>query len=131
MLQRPPRATRTAPLFPYTTLFRSLDAFGRNLGIAFQLVDDAIDYVSDAETMGKGVGDDFRDGKVTLPVILAYARGSAEEREFWKLAMAGHRISDTALAQATDLLRRHGAIDDTPAREIGSASCRERVCKYV
>src|SRR3546814_12173307 len=66
--------------------------------------------------MGKGVGDDFRDGKVTLPVILAYARGSAEEREFWKLAMAGHRISDTDLAQATDLLRRPGAIDDTLAR---------------
>jgi octaprenyl-diphosphate synthase len=53
----------------------ALDSYGRNLGIAFQLVDDAIDYVSDAATMGKGVGDDFRDGKVTLPVILAYARG--------------------------------------------------------
>ncbi|WOF41903.1 polyprenyl synthetase family protein [Sphingopyxis indica] len=94
----------------------ALDAFGRNLGIAFQLVDDAIDYVSDAETMGKGVGDDFRDGKVTLPVILAYARGSAEEREFWKLAMAGHRTSDEDLARATDLLRKHDAIDDTLAR---------------
>ena len=54
----------------------ALDAYGRNLGIAFQLVDDAIDYASDAATMGKGVGDDFRDGKMTLPVILAYARGA-------------------------------------------------------
>ncbi len=53
----------------------ALDAYGRNLGIAFQLVDDAIDYVSDGATMGKDTGDDFRDGKVTLPVILAYARG--------------------------------------------------------
>src|SRR3546814_18351037 len=52
-----------------------LDAYCRNLGIAYQLIDDAIDYASDAETMGKGVGDDFRDGKVTLPVILAVARG--------------------------------------------------------
>ena len=63
--------------------------YGRNLGIAFQLVDDAIDYASDAATMGKGVGDDFRDGKVTLPVILAYARGSDDERAFWRDAMAG------------------------------------------
>ncbi len=94
----------------------ALDAYGRNLGIAFQLVDDAIDYVSDAETMGKGVGDDFRDGKVTLPVILAYARGSAEEREFWKLAITGHRTSDEDLAHATRLLRQHGTIDDTLAR---------------
>lgn len=94
----------------------ALDAYGRNLGIAFQLVDDAIDYVSDAETMGKGVGDDFRDGKVTLPVILAYARGSTEEREFWKLAITGHRTSDEDLAFATSLLRKHGTIEDTLAR---------------
>ena len=65
----------------------ALDAYGRNLGIAFQLIDDAIDYASDARTMGKGVGDDFRDGKVTLPVILAHARGSAADRAFWRDAM--------------------------------------------
>ena len=58
----------------------ALDAYGRNLGIAFQLVDDAIDYVSDGQTMGKDSGDDFRDGKITLPVILAYRRGSEIER---------------------------------------------------
>ena len=94
----------------------ALDAYGRNLGIAFQLIDDAIDYASDAETMGKGVGDDFRDGKVTLPVILAYARGSSAERDFWREAMAGGRASDEDLAFATSLLRRHQAIDDTIAR---------------
>lgn len=94
----------------------SLDAYGRNLGIAFQLVDDAIDYVSDEATMGKGVGDDFRDGKLTLPVILAYARGSGEERDFWKLAMTGHRDSDEDLAHATQLLHEHNAITDTLAR---------------
>ncbi len=94
----------------------ALDAYGRNLGIAFQLVDDAIDYASDAETMGKGVGDDFRDGKVTLPVILAYARGSEEDRRFWRDAMEGRRVSDADLAHATRLLRETGAIDDTVAR---------------
>lgn len=99
----------------------ALDAYGRNLGIAFQLVDDAIDYVSDAATMGKGVGDDFRDGKVTLPVILAYAHGSPEERTFWEAAIIGHRTSDEDLAHATQLLRQHNAIDLTldRARHFG------------
>ncbi len=94
----------------------ALDAYGRNLGIAFQLVDDAIDYVSDAEAMGKDVGDDFRDGKVTLPVILAYARGTAEERSFWEAAMLGHRIGVVDLAEAKRLLEAHGAIVDTLER---------------
>ena len=94
----------------------ALDSYGRNLGIAFQLIDDAIDYASDAETMGKGVGDDFRDGKVTLPVILAVARGSDEERRFWRDAMEGRRNSDEDLAEATRLLRAHNALDDTIAR---------------
>lgn len=94
----------------------ALDAYGRNLGIAFQLVDDAIDYVSDAATMGKGVGDDFRDGKVTLPVILAHARGNAEEREFWRQAMIGHKSSDADLAHAKALLTKYDAVADTLAR---------------
>ena len=92
---------------------QALDSYGRNLGIAFQLIDDAIDYASDAATMGKGVGDDFRDGKVTLPVILAYARGDETERAFWRDAMEGRRASDDDLAHATRLLRSHGALDDT------------------
>ncbi|TVV70748.1 polyprenyl synthetase family protein [Sphingomonas solaris] len=95
---------------------QALDDYGRNLGIAFQLVDDAIDYVSDGETMGKDMGDDFRDGKVTLPVILANARGSDEDRRFWKDAIEGRRVSDDDLAYANRLLRETGAIDDTLAR---------------
>jgi octaprenyl-diphosphate synthase len=95
---------------------QALDCYGRNLGIAFQLIDDAIDYASDAETMGKGVGDDFRDGKVTLPVILAHARGDDPERTFWREAMEGSRTSDDDLAHAIRLLRRHRALDDTIAR---------------
>ncbi|MET0370582.1 MAG: polyprenyl synthetase family protein [Sphingobium sp.] len=95
---------------------QALDVYGRNLGIAFQLIDDAIDYESDGETMGKDAGDDFRDGKVTLPVILAFARGTEEERAFWKSAIAGHRVTDEDLAHARTLLRRTGAIADTLAR---------------
>jgi octaprenyl-diphosphate synthase len=94
----------------------ALDSYGRNLGIAFQLVDDAIDYASDTQTMGKGVGDDFRDGKVTLPVILAYARGNEREKCFWREAMEGRRITDEDLQHATQLLRDCGAINDTMMR---------------
>ena len=94
----------------------ALDAYGRNLGIAFQLVDDAIDYVSDGETMGKDTGDDFRDGKITLPVILAYARGSEADRKFWKEAMSGLHGENADLAHAKSLLDKTGAIDDTLAR---------------
>ena len=94
----------------------ALDSYGRNLGIAFQLVDDAIDYVSDAGTMGKDAGDDFREGKMTLPVILAYARGDEEARAFWKQAIAGHRVSDADFAHAIELIRSSRAVDDTLAR---------------
>ncbi len=98
------------------TIEEALDAYGRNLGIAFQLVDDAIDYASDAKTMGKGVGDDFRDGKVTLPVILAHARAGEADRLFWREAMEGRRVSDEDLARATAMLEETGAIRDTIAR---------------
>ena len=94
----------------------ALECYGRNLGIAFQLSDDVIDYASDAATMGKGVGDDFRDGKMTLPVILAYARGSADDRAFWRAAIGGSRVSDDDLAHATRLLRGTDALADTVER---------------
>ena len=62
----------------------ALDRFGRNLGIAFQLVDDMLDFSACQAELGKSIGDDFRDGKVTLPIILALARGDDEERGFWR-----------------------------------------------
>ena len=94
----------------------ALECYGRNLGIAFQLSDDVIDYASDSETMGKGVGDDFRDGKMTLPVIFAYARGNEDDRVFWRGAITGSRISDDDLAHATRLLRNTDALADTVER---------------
>ena len=95
---------------------QKLDDYGRNLGIAFQLVDDAIDYDSEVTESGKDKGDDFRDGKMTLPVILAYARGSSEERQFWQDAMQGRRTSDEDLAHATSLIAKHGTVADTRER---------------
>ena len=99
----------------------ALEAYGRNLGIAFQLSDDVIDYASDVETMGKGVGDDFRDGKMTLPVILAYARGSEDDRAFWRAAIGGQRVSDQDLQHAIALLKSTDALADTidRARQYG------------
>ena len=95
---------------------QALEDYGRNLGVAFQLVDDAIDYDSEAAEMGKGKGDDFRDGKMTLPVILAYARGAEDERQFWRDAIIGHRTSDADLAHAVTLINRHGAVAATRER---------------
>jgi len=94
----------------------ALESYGRNLGIAFQLVDDAIDYAETSSTMGKDQGDDFRDGKVTLPVILAYARGSEADRRFWQEAIAGERVSDADLAEARRLLAAADAFTDTLQR---------------
>ena len=104
---------------------RALEDYGRNLGIAFQLVDDAMDYDSDAHEMGKGKGDDFREGKMTLPVILAYARGDTGERRFWQEAIAGFRTEDEDLAHAIELIRRHGAVQATRerARHYAQRAC--------
>jgi octaprenyl-diphosphate synthase len=95
---------------------RGLDDYGRNLGIAFQMVDDAIDYDTGSAAMGKDRGDDFREGKMTLPVILAYARGTGEERKFWEEAIAGFRTEDEDLAHAVALIRKHDAVEATRER---------------
>lgn len=101
---------------------QALDDYGRNLGVAFQLVDDAIDYDSSAAEMGKTRGDDFREGKMTLPVILAYARGDEAERAFWKSAIGGHRTSDDDLGEAIALIEKHDTVAATRDRARHFAS---------
>ncbi len=91
----------------------ALDSFGRNFGIAFQLVDDALDYAGLQAQLGKSVGDDFREGKITLPVVLAYARGSDEERAFWRRVLEDSQQKDGDLSQAIELMELHRAIKDT------------------
>ena len=99
----------------------ALRSYGTNLGLAFQLVDDALDYGGNAKDLGKNTGDDFREGKVTLPVILSYRRGTAADREFWKRAIEGNATGDAELEKATGLMTRYGAIGDTinRARHFG------------
>jgi octaprenyl-diphosphate synthase len=95
---------------------RGLAEYGLNLGIAFQLVDDALDYAADQETLGKTVGDDFREGKITLPVLRAWQAGDAAERAFWRRTVGELEQSDEDLAEAMRLMERHGAIAATLAR---------------
>jgi octaprenyl-diphosphate synthase len=87
-----------------------------NLGIAFQLVDDALDYGGSRARLGKNVGDDFREGKITLPVILAFRRGNEEERRFWRDALEGGESAEADLQRAISLLSRHRAHEDTVER---------------
>jgi octaprenyl-diphosphate synthase len=94
----------------------ALDCYGLNLGIAFQLVDDALDYSASQAQLGKTVGDDFRDGKITLPVVLAYRRGNEEERAFWRRTLQDLEQREGDLEHALELMRRHGALDDTVER---------------
>jgi octaprenyl-diphosphate synthase len=91
-------------------------SFGMNLGIAFQLVDDALDYGGKASKLGKNVGDDFREGKITLPVVLAFRRGNEEERAFWRNAVENGSTSDAELERAIELMTRHRALEDTISR---------------
>lgn len=90
--------------------------YGLNLGIAFQLIDDALDYGGTAAKLGKNVGDDFREGKITLPVVLAFRRGSEKEREFWRRTLERADIADGDIDTAMAALRRHRALEDTVER---------------
>jgi octaprenyl-diphosphate synthase len=97
-------------------------SYGMNLGIAFQLVDDALDYGGKAAKLGKNVGDDFREGKITLPVVLAFRRGSEMERDFWRRTIEQGDLADSDLEHAVALMTKHRALDDTikRARHYGS-----------
>jgi len=94
----------------------ALDSYGLNLGIAFQLIDDMLDYSAKQAELGKTVGDDFREGKVTLPVVLAFRRGDESERGFWRRCIEQVEQSEEDLGHAIALLERHGALRDTVAR---------------
>jgi octaprenyl-diphosphate synthase len=94
----------------------ALDSYGLNLGIAFQLIDDVLDYSARQTELGKTVGDDFREGKITLPVILAFRRGDEEERGFWRRAMEELEQREPDLDRAIGLMERQGALRDTVAR---------------
>ncbi len=91
-------------------------SFGMNLGITFQLVDDVLDYGGTAQNLGKNVGDDFREGKITLPVVLAFRRGGDPEREFWRRTLERGETSDADFEHAIGLMAKYRALEDTLGR---------------
>jgi octaprenyl-diphosphate synthase len=94
----------------------ALRTFGLNLGIAFQIADDVLDYAATGTRLGKAVGDDFRECKITLPVILAIHRGNEAERAFWQRTLDEGEQREGDLQHAQDLMRRHNALRDALAR---------------
>ncbi|MCB1536919.1 MAG: polyprenyl synthetase family protein [Rhodoblastus sp.] len=91
-------------------------SYGANLGIAFQLIDDALDYGGQAATLGKNTGDDFREGKITLPVVLSFRRGTDGERDFWRRTLEKGEIADGDIETALGIMRKHRALEDTIER---------------
>jgi octaprenyl-diphosphate synthase len=96
----------------------ALKSYGMNLGLAFQLVDDVLDYGGKSADLGKNTGDDFREGKITLPVILSYRRGTPDERLFWKNAIENGESTDANLEKAMGLITKYNGLSDTTARAL-------------
>jgi len=95
---------------------RRLETFGRNLGIAYQLIDDMLDFGASQSELGKSLGDDFRDGKITLPILIAFARGDGDERTFWRRTLEDGDQRDGDFDRALAILARRGALAETLAR---------------
>ncbi len=109
----------------------ALRVYGDALGIAFQIADDLLDYGGDAQATGKNVGDDFRERKLTLPVIRAVAAGDAEERAFWTRVIETGEQNDGDLNMALDLLARHGAMVATRDEAVRWAEKAKRALSKV
>lgn len=101
-------------------------SYGMELGLAFQLVDDALDYGGSSVDLGKQIGDDFREGKITLPVVFALARGSDQDKAFWRRCLESEDIRQGDLEQAIELLNKYDAISDTVqrARDYGNGALK-------
>ncbi|GAA5100091.1 polyprenyl synthetase family protein [Bartonella acomydis] len=91
----------------------ALREYGTFLGLAFQLIDDALDYGGSAKHLGKNIGDDFREGKITMPVILAYARSNTVEKTFWKQALENGNNDNEAFVHAQHLIKKYDSLTDT------------------
>ncbi len=98
------------------TELNALKSFGTNFGMTFQLVDDAIDYSSNKKFMGKNTGDDFKEGKITLPIILAYGRSNEKEKKFWTRTISSLQQNDGDFDQALEIINKYQCIEDTITR---------------
>ncbi len=98
------------------TEVNALKSFGTNFGMTFQLVDDAIDYSSNKKILGKNTGDDFKEGKITLPIILAYGRSSEKEKKFWKRTVSELDQVEGDFDKALEIINKYQCIEDTITR---------------
>ncbi|MEE9317183.1 MAG: polyprenyl synthetase family protein, partial [Rhodospirillales bacterium] len=94
----------------------ALDSFGMNLGIAFQMIDDVLDYSAKQATLGKSIGDDFKEGKMSLPVILSFRRGDDEDRAFWRRTVEDLDQNEGDFEHALHLMEKHNALEDSVER---------------
>ena len=94
----------------------ALKSFGTNFGMTFQLVDDAIDYSSNKKILGKNTGDDFKEGKITLPIILAYGRSNENEKKFWKRTISNLEQETGDFDYALEIINKYQCIEDTITR---------------
>ncbi|HEY1753136.1 MAG TPA: polyprenyl synthetase family protein [Caulobacteraceae bacterium] len=104
----------------------ALRSYGHSLGLAFQLADDALDYAGSAETLGKNTGDDFREGKATLPLILAISRTGARESEFWERVIGRKEQTDADFRRARELVVGTGALEATLDLAADNADAAKR-----
>ena len=95
---------------------QALKSFGTNFGMSFQLIDDAIDYSSNFQTMGKNIGDDFKEGKITLPIILAYGRSNKQEKKFLRNVITKPDEDKNNFIMTKKLLIKYKCIEDTLIR---------------
>lgn len=110
MIAQPHLSLSTAPLSK-APLPQALGAYGTAFGICFQIIDDVLDYAADEQELGKSIGDDFREGKITLPVIYAYHKGTAPEKQFWERVFAQDILDQNDLIQAQAYLFKHNALE--------------------
>lgn len=96
----------------------ALANFGKALGISFQITDDLLDYVGSEEVLGKNIGDDFKEGKVTLPLIKAISRSSKEEKRFWEEVINKGMQKSSDLEHALLLMRQHDVFNETRSEAI-------------
>lgn len=93
------------------TIIQAVRQYGQSLGIAFQIADDILDYQGSLDTMGKNSGDDFREGKITLPVVMALENASSEERSFWERTLVELKQNDFDFTHAQEILQKHRCIE--------------------
>ena len=108
---------------------KHLRQYGKNLGIAFQLVDDALDYIGNHE-LGKKIGDDFREGKITLPVIIAISNSDNQEKKFWKKIIECDDRNEDDFNLALNLIEKYDGINKTMNRAIDYSNCNKFIKQF-